>query len=154
MCIGRLAQVRKCARSTGARAHVRTVHRSTFSPAFIPVSSQSFVKFEWNRSFLDPPCVNPLKWVALATHVMRFLGHIIDSRQMIVLWPLEKRDRMREFINNVLENQPPNSKHGSTPTDIARVLGLIRHGSFVAPVIGCFLCSSPAVLLKRHCPSG
>ena len=81
-----------------------------------------------------PPCINPTKWIALATHILKFLGYIIDTRLMIVIWPLDKRARMRSFLQDVFANQYGPRRRGSTPKEIARVLGLIRHGSFVAPM--------------------
>ena len=93
-----------------------------------------------------PPCINPLKWIACATHVMTFLGCIIDTRRMIVIWPLEKRQRMREVLQHVFENQQPASRRGSAPTDLARALGLVRHASFVAPM-GIFYTSRLQFLL-------
>lgn len=79
-----------------------------------------------------PPCINPDKWVTDASHSVKFLGYIIDTRKMIVVWPTDKRTKLRQFISNILINQTSPAT-GSTPQDLSRVLGLIRHASLVAP---------------------
>ena len=83
-----------------------------------------------------PPCINPDKWISVATFLLVFLGYVIDTRQMLVIWPLEKRARMRVFLDDLFANlnQFGPDRRGSTPKEIARVLGLIRHAAFVAPM--------------------
>jgi hypothetical protein len=112
-------------------AHVRRFFRAVVNASVIA----AYLIFGAPESDPNrPPCINPLKWIEIATHVLRFLGYIIDSRLMIVIWPLDKRDRLRQFIDALLANQLGPSRTGSSPKEIARVLGLIRHGAFVSPV--------------------
>ena len=32
-----------------------------------------------------PPCINPIKWVASVSFLLKYLGYIIDTRRMIVI---------------------------------------------------------------------
>jgi len=81
-----------------------------------------------------PPCINPTKWSAMATAVVKFLGFLIDTRQMIVVWPIDKRDKLRRLLDTLFQEQSATHGRGSTPKLLARILGLLRHGAFVAPL--------------------
>ena len=80
-----------------------------------------------------PPCINPIKWTPFANHMLTYLGYLIDTRRMVVIWPIDKRERLRIFLRELFDNQYGKRRRGSTPKEVARVLGLIRHGSFVGP---------------------
>ena len=86
---------------------------------------------------LRPPCINPEKWITFACHICKFLGYIINSHQMLVIWPQEKRDCLCMLIDVLLyqqsTDQTSGGPRGSPPRDISRVLGLNRHGALVAP---------------------
>lgn len=77
-----------------------------------------------------PPCINPSKWTPHATHLLTFLGYTIDSRKMIIIWPLAKRQKLDTYITTLLDQQ---AQHGSPPKQLAKVLGLVQHGSFTNP---------------------
>ena len=98
-----------------------------------------------------PPCINPIKWVASVSFLLKYLGYIIDTRRMIVIWPPDKRQRMRTFLDDVFVNQSGPNRRGSTPKELARVLGMIRHGSLVAPV-GLFFTLRLQFLLSDKSP--
>ncbi|MCE2996495.1 MAG: hypothetical protein LW863_12930, partial [Flammeovirgaceae bacterium] len=78
-----------------------------------------------------PPCINPLKWNNHPTHTSTFLGFHINSRTMEVAWPLDKREKARDFIATLLSND---ARDGCTPQEISRVLGLVNHAATVAPM--------------------
>jgi hypothetical protein len=79
-----------------------------------------------------PPCINPDKWTEHVSHCMQFLGYFIDTRKMIVAWPLPKREKLiillEEFFTATDNNQ------ACTPHSISRLLGLLRHAAPVAPM--------------------
>ena len=52
---------------------------------------------------------------------------------MLVIWPLDKRDKLRIFIQQILDDHRPPNK-GTSPKAIARVIGLLRHAAFLTPV--------------------
>jgi hypothetical protein len=81
---------------------------------------------------LRPPCINPLKWSKSATHALVFLGYHVNTRTMMVSWPIDKHNKLAVFLDVVLDNHRAAKR--STPLDISRVLGLIRHASVVAPM--------------------
>ena len=60
---------------------------------------------------------------------------------------------MRVFLDELFINQYGTKRRGSTPKDIARVLGLMRHGSFVAPM-GLFFTLRLQFLLSDKSPCG
>ena len=65
--------------------------------------------------------------------ILKFLGFLIDTRRMLVIWPLNKRDKLAKLLDTLsLEQSTP--AVGSSPRQLARILGLLRHGAFVAPL--------------------
>ena len=112
-------------------AHVRRF----FRPVINASVRAAYMIFGWPQDDPNrPPCINPLKWLAIATHMLKFLGYLIDTRRMVVIWPIDKRQRMRTFLNELFIDQYGPKRQGSKPTTLARVTGLIRHASFVAPM--------------------
>ena len=79
-----------------------------------------------------PPCINPSKWNSSVFHHVQFLGYFIDTRKMIISWPIAKRQKFLVFSEVLLTDANSNEK--STPHSISRVLGLIRHAALVAPM--------------------
>jgi hypothetical protein len=81
---------------------------------------------------LRPPCINPIKWSEVVHHGLLFLGYYIDTRSMTMSWPVAKRQKLVVFLDILLKDHI--NKVGSSPHSVSRVLGLIRHASFVAPM--------------------
>lgn len=81
---------------------------------------------------LRPPCINPTKWTSDVSHSLLFLGYHIDSRTMMVSWPIAKRLKLRAFLDVIFHDHTTSTR--STPLAISRVLGLIRHAAPVAPM--------------------
>ena len=81
-----------------------------------------------------PPCINPTKWIDLVAAVVKFLGFLIDTRRMLVIWPLDKRHKLAGLLDILFAEQSAARSRGSSPTLLARILGLLRHGAFVAPL--------------------
>jgi hypothetical protein len=53
-------------------------------------------------------CLNDDKWEKHVSHIMRYLGFLIDTRRLAVTWPLDKRDDLCHDIQEALES---NRKH-------------------------------------------
>jgi len=81
---------------------------------------------------LRPPCINPSKWRDEVSHILQFLGYSIDTRRMVVVWPLEKRQKFLNFVDAVLDDHA--QRQCASPHSISRVLGLVRHAAVVAPM--------------------
>jgi hypothetical protein len=79
------------------------------------------------------PCLKDSKFPKVANHVITHLGYTFDSRQMRISWPDEKRSALHELLSEILRHKRPQKA-----IDIARVLGLVRHGAFLCP-LGAFL---------------
>ena len=79
-----------------------------------------------------PACINDKKWEVVVSHLLQFLGYFIDTRKMIVCWPLDKRTKLKVFLDVILDDAA--ADRCSTPHSISRVLGLIRHAAPVAPM--------------------
>ena len=73
-----------------------------------------------------PPSINPHKWTDQAHYLITFLGYQVDSRRMIVIWPVEKRLRLRRWLDRSLPLTT--DIHVLTPREITQLLGLIQHG--------------------------
>ena len=81
-----------------------------------------------------PPCINPLKWLAIVSFLMLFLGYEIDTRRMLVIWPIPKREKLIIFLTEIIEPQLKTPKEAITPHACTRVLGLLRHAAVVSPM--------------------
>jgi len=81
-----------------------------------------------------PPCINPHKWIKEAAIRVKFLDFIIDTRRMCLIWPPDKRAKLKALLLELFTQQAPPHCRGSTPKHIARILGLLRHGALVAPL--------------------
>jgi hypothetical protein len=79
-----------------------------------------------------PPCINPAKWDAEVSHTLLFLGYHVDTRSMMVSWPLAKRQKLKVFLAIILDDH--DAQRRSTPLAVSRVLGLIRHAAPVSPM--------------------
>jgi hypothetical protein len=80
-----------------------------------------------------PPCLNERKWRTLITHILRYLGFEIDTRQMTVRWPADKRERLRTLITD--KWKPDASLKDPlwlSPKAIAQTLGLIGSGGIAS----------------------
>jgi hypothetical protein len=74
-------------------------------------------------------CLSDEKWDQFVSHIMLYLGFLIDSRAMTVTWPLDKRLELRDMMLTVLQ-----TKHReSTPRIIASIIGKIRSAARIAP---------------------
>jgi hypothetical protein len=73
-------------------------------------------------------CINADKWDEFVSHVMLFLGFLIDSRAMTVTWTLEKRLELRDQIKDLLANTSR-----AIPKAVASVIGKIRSAAQIAP---------------------
>jgi hypothetical protein len=79
-----------------------------------------------------PPPINPQKWNDKLSHLLYFLGYEIDSRKMIVIWPIAKREKLIIFLNDIINPLQQNPPQNITPRACTRVLGLIRHAAVVS----------------------
>ena len=73
-------------------------------------------------------CISQDKWDPLVTHVMIFLGFLIDSRAMTVEWPLEKRTELAHQITTVLTTK----RYITSPKILASIIGKLRSAAIVA----------------------
>ena len=71
-------------------------------------------------------CLAPSKFDLTARHRVTFVGYIIDSRTMRVIWPDEKVRQLRSMLEDWLARRSSRS-----PSQIAKLLGFIRHGAFL-----------------------
>jgi hypothetical protein len=74
-------------------------------------------------------CLSDEKWDRFVSHIMLYLGFLIDSRKMTVTWPLHKRLELRDMMLSVLQTK----HHESTPRIIASIIGKIRSAARIAP---------------------
>jgi len=76
-----------------------------------------------------PDCMNDKKWDHHVSHLMKYLGFIIDSRAMTVTWPLVKRLELKSRIEDILHR-----KRGlATPRELSSILGKLRAAARIAP---------------------
>jgi hypothetical protein len=95
----------------------------------------AYVAFGFPDEDRRTPAINPKKWEAFVHWVVTYLRLEIDSRQLLVIWPLEKCARLALMIDSswVPANSPENHRTLVTPGLAAALLGLVRHGCDVSP---------------------
>jgi hypothetical protein len=76
------------------------------------------------------PCLSEEKMVELASYMMQYLGFLIHTRKMIMAWPVDKRQRLAQLIDDILAT----ASRKITPTQSSSLLGLVRNGAVVAPL--------------------
>jgi hypothetical protein len=89
----------------------------------------AFMLFGYPEDDRRSSCLNDEKWDPHVSHIITCLGFIINSRDMTVTWPLEKRLELRQQILLILAD--PN--HEASPKEIASIIGKIRSAAKIAP---------------------
>ena len=69
------------------------------------------------------------KWVKNVSESFVFLGFRIDTHDMTVSWPLNKRQALHDFLIEVLARPT----QFVTPREMARIVGIVRSASAIAP---------------------
>jgi hypothetical protein len=91
----------------------------------------AYVMFGFPGTDRRPPPLNPSKWENLVAAIFKYLGFLIDTRNMIVIWPLEKRQQLRQWLDETWLNPDVTTV---TPKEAGQLLGLIRHGAPICPL--------------------
>lgn len=85
------------------------------------------------ESRLNPP-INVKKWNKVALWMVIFLGFLIDTRNMRMTWPQNKRDRLAMILQVEWGlTTDPFQECRITPALAQQTLGLIQNGAQVAP---------------------
>jgi len=80
------------------------------------------------------PCLSEEKWNDISSFGMLYLGFYINTRCMIMAWPVEKRVQLALLIDDITLREPCIV----TPKESSSLLGLIWNTAPVAP-LGIFL---------------
>jgi hypothetical protein len=75
--------------------------------------------------------LNPKKWETLVSETFRFLGFEIDTNQMTVSWPLDKRQALYDLLQEIRSRT--GSKKFVKPREMAKLTGILRSASSVSP---------------------
>jgi hypothetical protein len=105
----------------------------------------AFILFGWPAQDRRNSCIAPDKWDPMATFIVLFLGYKIDSWNMIITWPLYKRQALYEDIQTALHDPlcvPPKVA--------ASIMGKIRAAGNIAPW-GPYISFSLADAIKQAC---
>ena len=76
------------------------------------------------------PCLSEEKWMELISFAMLYLGFYIDTRLMIMAWPVEKRMQLAQLLDDFLSRNPCIL----SPKESSSLLGLLRNAAPVAPL--------------------
>jgi hypothetical protein len=86
------------------------------------------------------PCLSKEKTVEFALYLMQYLGFLINTRSMIMAWPVDKRKQLAQLVDDILAN----ASRRITPKPSSSLLGLVWNGTVVAPlVVYLSLCLQP-----------
>lgn len=77
-----------------------------------------------------PSCLSEEKWLELCSYDMLYLGFYINTRLMIVAWPVEKRLQLAALIDEFLQRR----QCILSPGESSSLLGLIRNAGQIAPL--------------------
>jgi hypothetical protein len=88
-------------------------------------------------------CINDDKWDKSVSHIMRYLGFMIDTRAMTVTWPFDKREDLQADIEEALAQ-----RRSVAPRLLARILGKVESASLIAPW-GVYITSSVRLALNK-----
>jgi hypothetical protein len=73
-------------------------------------------------------CLNADKWENCVSHIMRYLGFLIATRQLSVTWPFNKREDLRLDIEEALRTW-----RRVPPRLLAKILGKLSSAALIAP---------------------
>ena len=88
----------------------------------------AFILFGWPSDDRHSSCMAADKWEIYASHIVLFLGYFINSRTMMVTWPLYKREALYADIQQALAEP---SK--VPPKLVASIMGKVRAAGEIAP---------------------
>ena len=88
-------------------------------------------------------CLNADKWENFVSHIMRYLGFLIDTRRLSVTWPLDKREDLRLDIEEALR-----TRRRVPPRLLAKILGKLSSAALIAPW-GIYITASIRLALTR-----
>ena len=74
-------------------------------------------------------CLKAEKFPPTAVSALLHLGYFIDTRQMQVSWPADKCAALATLLDDWLLHRTHR-----TPSEIAKLLGLLRHGAYLCPL--------------------
>jgi hypothetical protein len=103
----------------------------------------AFILFGWPWQDRRSSCMAADKWETAASFIVLFLGFYINSRTMMVTWPLSKRMALLHDITTALA-QP----RKVTPRVTASIMGKVRSAGEIAPW-GPYITFSVADTLKN-----
>ena len=78
-----------------------------------------------------PPPFNDEKWEDLANYIFKYLGYLIDTRKMVMIWPLEKRRQLASWLD---DHWLASRVRSFSPLEASRLIGLLHHGGIVSPL--------------------
>ncbi|GKY95479.1 hypothetical protein MPSEU_000509500 [Mayamaea pseudoterrestris] len=81
------------------------------------------------------PCINERKWKSEVTHQLTYLGLDWDTRAMTVGWPEAKQQKLASMLEHLHSDWLSNKQFKTvvvTAADKSSIVGLMRHGAFVA----------------------
>jgi hypothetical protein len=88
----------------------------------------AYIVFGWPSKDRRSSCIAADKWGVIATYIDLFLGYYINSRTMMVTWPLYKQEVLLANIQKALE-----SPHCVPPKVAASIMGKVRAAGNIAP---------------------
>jgi hypothetical protein len=94
-------------------------------------------------------CLQDDKGDPTISHIMLYLGFIINSWEMTVSWPCSKREELFHKLTAIL-TMPCSCRHLLTPKQTASILGKLRSAIQISPW-GVFLSFSLTANLKQAC---
>lgn len=88
---------------------------------------------------LRPQPINPAKFIIDVLHTLKFLGFIINTRDLTVEWPTIKQHQLFIHLTKIINGHSlDGDRRRITPQQAAQILGLLRHSAVVS-LMGIYL---------------
>jgi hypothetical protein len=117
--------------------------RERIIPALHQSLVSAFLLFGWPHQDRRSSCIAAEKWDPTATFIVLFLGYTINSRTMVITWPLYKRKILFDDIQTAIRHP----RH-VPPKVAASIMGKVRAAGEIAPW-GPYVSFSLADSIKR-----
>ena len=85
--------------------------------------ASAYLCFGGPDQYCHGDCLAPSKFETTASHRVLFVGYIIDTRSMRVIWPDDKVQALKAMLHDWLHHTKPR-----TPLQIAKLLGFCLFG--------------------------
>ena len=91
----------------------------------------AYVMFGFPDKDPQPPPFNDDKWEDLTNFLFKYLGYLIDTWKMIMIWPLKKCHQLASWLD---DHWLASGIHSFSPLEASRLIRLLCHRGIISPL--------------------